>query len=114
MEIDLVQVMDGLREQAIAQGVPAAERRIAAFNESFLADVLRRGRLDELRQLMAYKLKARDLLSDIGVGARLIIKGRLTLKSDRVQDMEQVGRLFDRYTSPKTRAVRDVEDEQAR
>jgi heterodisulfide reductase subunit C len=111
MQIDLVQVMGGLKERAIAESVPAAERRIAAFNETFLADVQKKGRLDELRQLLAYKLKTRDLLSDIGVGARMFIKGRLTLKHVRVEDMEQVERLFDRYKSPKTRAMSNVEDE---
>lgn len=102
MEIDLAQVMESLREQSLALGVPAAERRITVFCDAFLADVQLRGRVHELRQLLAYKLKTRDLLSDIGLGARMLTKGRLTMKPNRVDSVDQVQLLFDKFKLPKT------------
>lgn len=101
MEIDLPQVMDSLREQAIVQGVPAAERRIALFCNGFLADIQQRGRVHELRQLLAYKLKARDLVSDIGLGVRMLTRRRLALKSDRVDRADQVQAIFDKFKVSK-------------
>jgi heterodisulfide reductase subunit C len=97
MEIDLPQVMHRLTEQAIAQGVPAAERHVAVFHDTFLADVQQRGRVHELHQLLAYKLKARDLVSDIGLGAKLLAKGRLALRREPVDGVKQVQALFEKF-----------------
>ncbi|MDE3088848.1 MAG: heterodisulfide reductase, partial [Chloroflexota bacterium] len=97
MEIDLPQVMHGLCEQSIAQGVPAAEKRVAAFYDTFLADVRQRGRVHELRQLLAYKCKSKDLVSDIGLGTRMLTKGRLALRPDSADSVDQVQALFGKF-----------------
>ncbi len=97
MEIDLPQSMHALCEQAIAERVPAAEKRIAAFYDAFLGDVRQRGRVHELRQLLAYKLKSQDLVSDIGLGVRMLSAGRLAIKPDSVDSVKQVQQLFEKF-----------------
>lgn len=97
MEIDLPQIMHQLSEQAISEGEPAAEKRVAAFCDAFLADVRQRGRVHELRQLLTYKIRSKDLVSDIGLGVKMLSAGRLALKADRVKGMDQVQALFEKF-----------------
>ncbi|MBI4790557.1 MAG: 4Fe-4S dicluster domain-containing protein [Chloroflexi bacterium] len=97
MEIDLPQVMHGLCAHALADHVPAAEKRVAAFYNTFLDDVRQRGRVHELRQLLAYKIKSNDLLSDIGLGVKMLRAGRLALKPESVESVNQVKALFDKF-----------------
>ena len=101
MEIDLPPMMHGLCERAIAQGIPAAEKRVAAFCDAFLSDVRQRGRVHELRQLLAYKIKSNDLLSDVGLGIKMLRAGRLAIKSDGVENVKQVQALFDKFEVTK-------------
>ncbi len=97
MEIDLPQAMHALCEQAIAQNVPIAQKRVAAFYDAFLDDVRQRGRVHELRQLLAYKLKSKDLVSDIGLGVKMLSAGRLAIKPDSADSVKQVQELFERF-----------------
>ncbi len=97
MEIDLPQIMHQHCEQAIAERRTAAEKRVAAFCEAFLADVHRSGRVHELRQLLTYKIKSKDLMSDIGLGVKMVSAGRLALKADPVNGVDQVQAMFDKF-----------------
>lgn len=97
MQLDLPEIMQRLCEQAVAEGVPAAEPRVAAFCDAFLGDVRKRGRVHELRQLLTYKLKSKDLLSDVALGIRMLSAGRLALRSDSAGKVDQVQALFEKF-----------------
>ncbi len=97
MDIDLPQVMDSLVEQAIARRVPAAQRHIAVFHAAFLSEVKKRGRVNELRQLIQYKLSSRDLYSDLGLGLQMLARRRLALDAERVDKLSQVRALFKQF-----------------
>ncbi|MFQ6014690.1 MAG: 4Fe-4S dicluster domain-containing protein [Anaerolineae bacterium] len=95
MQLDLARVMDSLREIAIKEDVSVPEKNIAIFHREFLSSVRNRGRVHEFSQLVGYKMKAKELFSDIGLGMRLLAKGRLALKPSRVDRVDQVQALFE-------------------
>ncbi len=95
-DIDIAGVMDVLREWALRNGVPAAERRVALFHRTFLKSVRRGGRTYELGMLGAYKMKSGDLFSDIGLGLRMLWKGKLRFIRRGIRDRDEVKKIFKR------------------
>jgi len=92
--IDIAGVSDHLRERALAQGRRPAEPQVAAFHHSFLRSVRRWGRTYELGMLGFYKLRARDLFGDLGLGLAMIRRGKLHLFPRRSRAKRQVRRMF--------------------
>ena len=92
--IHLSPLMDTLRAMAIDQGYPVPERAVTAFHRAFLESVRCYGRAHEATMLSLYKLSTLDLLSDVGVGARLFLRGKLPLWPGLVKGRRAVEKLF--------------------
>ncbi len=92
--IDVARVIDTLRQIATAEGLAPGERRIADFHESFLAVVKRYGRLHEASLIALLKLHSRDLFSDLGVGLKMFLKGKIPPLPERINGGSQVAGLI--------------------
>lgn len=92
--IDIAGVSDHLRERNLAQGLEVAEPRVAAFHHSFLRSVRRWGRTYELGMLGFYKLRARDLFGDMGLGFAMFRRGKLHYFPRRARAKHQVRAMF--------------------
>jgi heterodisulfide reductase subunit C len=97
MQLDIAKVMDSLREMAVKEGFPASERQIFAFHDEFLSNVRESGRINEFHQLIRYKVKTKDFFSDIGLGMRMLAKGRLALKPKKVERTNEIKAIFDEF-----------------
>jgi heterodisulfide reductase subunit C len=93
-EIHAGAVIDALRHIAIAEGVPAAERRVFKLHEAFLDSIRTWGRLHELTMLMEYKLTSRDLFSDLDMGLDMFLKGKIHPLPKRIRGMDEIKQLF--------------------
>jgi len=78
-DINITSVMDGLRAQAVAQGVECARPEVLEFHRNFLRDVGRRGRVHELRMMGEYNLRRGKPFENAGLGPKMLLKGRLHL-----------------------------------
>jgi heterodisulfide reductase subunit C len=77
-EIDLSLFMDALRAEARKAGcVPSEARRMAVFNEAFLGQILRRGRLSEIELGIAYNLGTRNPLANADALPALLRRGKV-------------------------------------
>lgn len=95
-EVDLARVMDALRELSRRKAAKPGEPRVVTFHRSFL-DVLRsRGRLHELGMTLGYKLRSGDLLSDIDLGLKMILRGKLKPLPARIRGRGEVAEIFRR------------------
>ncbi|MBT7260269.1 MAG: heterodisulfide reductase [Desulfobacula sp.] len=94
MAIDIPGVMDGLRHKAIKQGIKIAEPDILNFHTEVLNTVKKYGRTHKLEIMMRYKLKTMDLLSDIGMGLKMLKKRKLDLTPSKIQDKKAIGKIF--------------------
>lgn len=95
MGIDIAAVMDTLRIMAVERNVVGPDARGEQFNRSFLQSVRRHGRVWELGMLTAYKLRSRDIFSDIDKVPRMLAKGKLRLLprgSGRVHEINEIFR----------------------
>ncbi len=78
-DIKISEVMDTFSEIALEEGIPAKEKNIPIFHDVFLNSVRSNGRIHETFMMIGYKLKSGDLFSDIDVGIKMILKGKLPL-----------------------------------
>ena len=103
-EVDCAGVMDALRQLAFERGtVSPAQRRTVIFQKTFLDNVRRYGRLNELELIALFKgetfLRGRAvgvLFEDAGLAPKLQRRKKLHLVGERVKDRGVVERIFER------------------
>lgn len=95
MDIDIAAVMDTLRMIAVERGVAIPNKRSTEFGRAFLNSVARFGRVWELGAVIDYKVRARDLFSDVDKALSMVRKGKLALiprQSGRGAEVQEVFR----------------------
>lgn len=95
-DIKIAEIMDVLREMALAANVSPVEKRSPLFHRIFLDSVKKRGRVHEAFLIAEYKLKSRDLFSDLGTGFEMLRKGKLPLLTRGVKNKALVRKIFKR------------------
>jgi len=94
--IRLAPVMDTLKYMALEAGYAPPEPKVYALHCSFLDNIKLFGRVHEATMLIEYKLRSRDLFSDLALGALLFLKGKIPLLPERVKALDQVKELYRR------------------
>jgi heterodisulfide reductase subunit C len=99
--ISLAPVMDVLKQMALAKGHAPAEPRSLVFHRSFVHSIKLLGRVHEATMLAEYKLRSKDLWSDLGLGLRMFLRGKLNLLPRRVAQVKQVRDILARSHPPE-------------
>lgn len=102
--VDCAGVLDGLRQLAVERGaVSESRRRTILFQQAFLDNIRRNGRLRELELVGQFKTTAfladRNiplLLKDAFLAPKMLKRGKLHLRGERVADRGVVQRIFER------------------
>jgi heterodisulfide reductase subunit C len=109
-DIDIMGVMDYLKERAVKSGRAVAQKNVVAFHRAFLEDIkISGGRLNEPLLLGLFmlrsgegfkKLKTGEFKEDIKLGLKMLKKGRLSVKPpQKVKKIDAIKNIF-----KKTRA----------
>jgi heterodisulfide reductase subunit C len=96
-EIHAGAVIDALRQLALTEEVPAAEKSVFRLHKAFLSTIHLWGRLHEVSMLAQYaasNLISRAVFGNIDMGAALFLKGKLELLPHRTKEIDQVRQLF--------------------
>ncbi|MGC9260080.1 MAG: 4Fe-4S dicluster domain-containing protein [Phycisphaerae bacterium] len=97
--VDIAGAMDVLREQALALDVAATDKRsrdIQNFHRGFLAEALKRGRIDEMSLVLRYKIATGHWLQDATVGMGMFRRGKLHLRPAAAVDTQGVQTAMER------------------
>lgn len=102
--VDCAAILDGLRQLSAECGLASkARRRTVLFQQAFLDNIRRNGRLAELELIGVFKTKAflgdRSiplLLKDAMLAPKMMQRGKFHLRGERVRDRGVVQRIFDR------------------
>jgi heterodisulfide reductase subunit C len=94
-EIDIARVMDALRQMAVAEGATIAEPDAIKFHRLFLSLVKRMGRMHEATLLSLYLLWTRNVMSYVGTGTQMFLKGKVPLLPHPVKQRDEVKHIFD-------------------
>jgi len=100
-KIDIGVLMDALREMAVKEKVPAAEKNIHLLHEAFVESIRRGGRVHEATMLMEYKLRSRDFLTDLIPGMKLFLKGKIPLLPTLIKGRDEIKHIFERCTKER-------------
>ena len=84
-DINMAPVMDFCKQLALEKEIEIPERRIETFHRTFLKELRRKGRMHEVGLIMGYKLRTKDLFSDLMLGAGMFLRGKLKLLPFRVK-----------------------------
>lgn len=94
MAIDIPAIMDVLRHKALEKGIKVAEPDILSFHNQVMHTVEKYGRTHKLEIMMRYKLATMDLLSDMGMGLKMLQKRKLDLTPSKIKDKAAIGKIF--------------------
>ena len=97
-EIHAGAVIDALRQIAIHDHVPPAERSVFKLHVAFLDSIRIWGRLHELSMIVQHRLlifPSRDVFSDLDQGLGMFLRGKLELLPHPIKARDEVKRLFD-------------------
>jgi len=93
-EIEIVRVMDYLRQQARLGGHTHAAREVPIFIHSFLANLKRFGRLYEPMLVGMYNLASGHLTKDMDKAPAMIIKRKLALLPSRAKGLHRMRQIL--------------------
>ena len=115
-DVRIAELMDGLKEMALGEGVHSAQPRILVLHQTFLNNIKKWGRLYETTLLPAYLLKSGDLLDklksgtwrfDLNLGRQLLSKGRLPLMPKSIKGKKEVRQILARHKRSATKTRRN-------
>jgi heterodisulfide reductase subunit C len=86
-EIEIVRLMDILREESVNSGVNSQVSNILKFHKAYLDQIKKKGRIDEVSLMISYEMKSREFLSvpkikeltEMAIG--MLKKGKIKLPS---------------------------------
>ncbi|MEI6757596.1 MAG: 4Fe-4S dicluster domain-containing protein [Chlorobium sp.] len=104
--MDIAATMDALRALAIAKNIVSEEKSkklVMAFHTSFLNNVRKHGRLEELSLVNSYKLRTRTFLQDASSGIQMIKQGKIKplhaiTGKGSVKAKDQIAKIFEAST----------------
>ncbi len=94
--IDIPALYDTLRHMTLEEGYTVAEPDILNFHREVVDSIKRYGRTHKLEIMVRFKLKKRDWLNDLSVGAKLLAKGKLELLPSKIKNLKDIRRIFKR------------------
>jgi heterodisulfide reductase subunit C2 len=92
--IDVARVIDTLREMALEEGIKPAERNVPLFHQCFLGNIQATGRISEPILMGSYKTFSLDLLSDLGLAAEMLRKGKIKIIPSVVRKRRDIRHIF--------------------
>ena len=96
-ELDVAGIMDFLTRESMERGIKPPVPQADAFNSAFLREVRVWRRAYELGMLAEMKLRSGKITEDLGLGLKLLRKGRLPLlphrarRRDKIEPLEGAG-----------------------
>lgn len=93
-DIDIAGVMDALRVIATRKRVRPGDRNVGVFHRAFLESIRRFGRGYELGLMLLYKLGTMRLTEDMGLGLKMLAKGKLALLPARTRGRKEIAAIF--------------------
>jgi heterodisulfide reductase subunit C len=79
-----------LRERSVKKGVEPSVKAALAIHKAFLGSIRRFGVIHEASMLAEFKIRTKDFFSDIGLGLKMFLKGKIPLKIHRIKGIDEL------------------------
>ncbi len=94
--IEMSKIMDAIREIAIEENANIAEPGIYNFHNNVLTSIEKYGRTHKFEIMLKYKTFQKQWFSDLDLGIKMFLKGKLDLIPSRVTKIEEIKKIFDK------------------
>jgi heterodisulfide reductase subunit C len=103
-EVRIAELMDQLKEMAVQENISCPEPQVLRLHQVFLNNIKKRGRVFETTFLPSYYLRSGEILrrwkagslwSELGLGWRLLTKGRMPLRPSKNKGLGEIIRMID-------------------
>ncbi|MCE5198437.1 MAG: 4Fe-4S dicluster domain-containing protein [Armatimonadota bacterium] len=102
MKVDTPALVDKLRE--MTQTAPSQDlEKINIFNNEMLKSMKQFGRVYELGMMGFYKMRARDLFSDLAKFPTMLLKGKMKIFPPRTRAAKSVSAIFDKVRARRAK-----------
>lgn len=92
--VDIASLMDTMRREALKRN--KTDKRVAAFNKAFLANVKKFGRTYEAGLLLQYNLTTGQFFKDLGLGLPMMLRGKVSPLPHKITGREEMKKIFER------------------
>lgn len=96
----MAKLMDAVRQMGLEEGLLPKEGAVP-FTEIFLHQVKSYGRLWDTMLGASYNLRRLRPFKDLGLAARLLMKGKIAFRPERVSHREEIRRIFERLSKDR-------------
>ena len=102
-EVKIAELMDGLKEMAVQEGIPCPQPRILTLHQTFLKKLEKHGRVHEASFVPQYLLRSGGLQhmwqegtlgDEIKLGWQMSRRGRLPLRPKTVRGKKEIRNIF--------------------
>lgn len=94
--LDIVGLMDALRETALDERRRIPQRDILMFHRAVVESIQHHGRTHKLEIILRYKASTWKWLEDLDVGLKMLAKRKLELTPSSVEDTREIREMFAR------------------
>ena len=101
-EIDILRVMDALRQMAYQENNPVGDITAIKFHKTFLFLTKHLGRMHEASLMGIITLWTMNLLADVNTILKMLIKGKAPLLPKPVKGRQEIKRIFERTQDKKS------------
>jgi heterodisulfide reductase subunit C len=92
--IDVPALLDPIRHQVLKQKIATKESTVPAFHTTFMDNVRRFGRVNELFLIGVYKMKTKTYFNDMELGWKMFRRGKIHLLPRIAKKVRDVAELF--------------------
>lgn len=92
--ISVGKINEFMRERVYKKGLSAAVKPALDIHISFLNSIKRFGIVNEATMLAEFKLRTKDFFSDLGIGLKMLLKGKIPLKIHRIKGLDEIKRIM--------------------
>lgn len=92
--ISVGKINEFLRERSVKKGYNPAVGAAYAVHKAFLNSIERFGIIHEASMLAEMKFRTRDFFSDLAIGIKMFIKGKIPLMPHKIKGIDEIRRMF--------------------
>ncbi len=92
--ISVGKINEFLKERAVKKGVKPAVPAALVVHQAFLNSIERFGIVHEASMLLEMKLKTKDFFSDLGLGLKMFLKGKIPFMPHKIKGISEIKRMF--------------------
>ncbi len=92
--ISVGKINEFMRERVYKSGLKPAVKPALDIHIAFLNSIKRFGIVNEATMLAEFKLRTKDFFSDLGLGLKMLLKGKIPLKIHKIKAIDEIRKIM--------------------